>query len=348
MDKARWVIAAAVSALACHLAVVHATPIDRALPFLAVLTTALAALSYPSVMLGVPLLILAEIAIPNEGMRLLAFGVVMAGAIAIPDGDGPASRRRSGRLAAGVPVIAILLLRWIPLDDVLLGRDLFLIGIALLIFFVLDRTPFAMAVAVVTVLVTPAVPLRTLALPTLVLIVAVAARTLGMPRIVLAWPARVVVAFAVLFFAWSGIVARAFPYFLLRATEPVERIVVAQALAPSKGVTLDVPEGAHSLILSGANVARLRRGVVLGRVVPGDLVVRIGDAADWGSLRRDQYYASRNPLPRNPAGRIRGYGYGAWLDGAGRVPLPRGARQIRITADPSLPADAALQVEGFE
>lgn len=344
MNRIRWVLAAALSALACHLSVIHATPVDRALPFLAVLTTILAAASYPSVMLGVPLLILAEIAIPDEGMRLLAFGVLMAFAITIP----PASRLRDGRLAAGVPLAAILLLRWIPIHDVLLGRELFLLVLALLIFLVLDRTPFAMAVAVLTVLVTPAVPLRTLALPMLVLVVAVAARTLGMPRIVLAWPSRVLVAFAILFFAWSGVVARAFPYFLHRATEPRERIVVAQALGAGKSLTLEVPEGAKSLVVSGANVARLRRGALLGRMEPGSLGIRIGDAADWGSLRREQFHGNRNPLPRDPAGKIRGYGYGAWLDGAGRIALPRGARQVRVIAAASLPAGASLQVEGFE
>jgi len=344
VNSFRWVLAAALSALACHLAVVHATPIDRALPFLAVLTTILAALSYPSVMLGVPLLILAEIAIPDEEVRLLAFGVVMAGAIAVA----PARRLRDGRLAAGVPLVVVFLLRWIPLGDVLFGRELFLLAVALLIFLVLDSTPFAMAVAVLTVLVTPAVPLRTLALPLLILAAAFAARVFGLPRILLAWPSRVVVSFVILFFAWSGVVARAFPYFLLRAKEPRERIVVAQALGPGRTVTLDVPEGAEWLVVSGANVARLRRGAVLGRVEPGGLVIRIGDAADWGSLRREQFYDTRNPLPRDPAGRIRGYGYAAWLDGAGRVALPDGLRQIRVMADAALPANASLQVEGFE
>jgi hypothetical protein len=38
----------------------------------------------------------------------------------------------------------------------------------------------------------------------------------------------------------------------------------------------------------------------------------------------------------------------AGLDGAGRVLLPRGVRRIRVTAAATLPADASLQVEGFE
>jgi len=69
-------------------------------------------------------------------------------------------------------------------------------------------------------------------------------------------------------------------------------------------------------------------------------------------MRRDAFYGSHNPLPRDPAGKVRGYGYLAWVDGAGRVPLPRlpanGIRTIRVTADAHLPANASLQVEGFE
>jgi hypothetical protein len=44
---------------------------------------------------------------------------------------------------------------------------------------------------------------------------------------------------------------------------------------------------------------------------------------------------------------LRDYGYVAWVDGAGLVTLPPNAKTIRVTADPSLPGDAALQVEGF-
>jgi hypothetical protein len=53
-------------------------------------------------------------------------------------------------------------------------------------------------------------------------------------------------------------------------------------------------------------------------------------------------------LPRDPAGHIREYGYAAWLDGAGRLPLPPGTRTIVVTVDAALPPGALLQVEGFE
>ena len=59
--------------------------------------------------------------------------------------------------------------------------------------------------------------------------------------------------------------ARAFPYFLQRAKGEVPREIVAQALPAHGEVTLDVPAGATSLIVSGANVARMTRGAPLGR-----------------------------------------------------------------------------------
>jgi hypothetical protein len=343
--RLRWLLTAALAAYACQLAVHHATPIDRALPFVALIVTLLAALSYPSLMLGVPLLIVAEIAIPDEGMRLLAFGVVVAGVFAIPVPLPTADRRPP---TVFVALAAIFLLRWIPFSDVRIGREIFLLVIAALIVLVLDRTPFAVAVAVLAVLFTPAIPLRTLLVPLAVLFVAVLAKIFGMPRLSLTWPSTVVLAFVMLFFAWSGVVARAFPYFLQRVRTEAPREIVAQAVPANGMVTLDVPNGATSLVVSGANVARMTRGTPLGRIEPGGRIVRIGDASDWGALRREFFYGMRNPLPRDPAGRLRGYGYSAWIDGAGRVPLPANTRVIRVLGDAALPPGASIQVEGFE
>jgi hypothetical protein len=243
-------------------------------------------------------------------------------------------------------VAAILVLRWIPFSEVLLGRELFLLAVAALIVLVLDRTPFAIALAVIVVLVTPAIPLRTLVLPLAVLFVAVLAKVFGMPKVRLVWPSAVAVAFVMMFFAWSGVVARAFPYFLHRVRPELPRFTVAQAFPANGAVTLDVPPGAKSLIVSGANVARMPRGTVLGTV--DSRTIRIGDVSDWGYLRRDHFYGTRNPLPRDPAGRLREYGYSAWVDGAGRVALPANARTVRVVADAGLPPGALLQVEGFE
>jgi hypothetical protein len=349
LENLRWIAAAALSAYACHLAVHHTTPIDLALPLLALAVTFLAWLSYPAVMLGVPLLIVAEIAIADEPMRLLAFGMILAACCAITIGA-PASSRPVRRHPAGTAmftIVAIVLLRWIPLDRVLLGRELFLIAIAVATVFVLGRTPFAVAVAVLAALVTPAVPLRPLAFPLAVLLVASAARTFGLPAFRFTWPSTMVLAFVILFFSWSGIVARAFPYFLREAKPPAKRTQI-DAIAPNRSATYDVPDGAKCIIVSGANVAHLRRGALLGRIEPGGIDVRIGDAADWGYLRREHWYRAHNPLPRDAAGTLRDYGYAAWIDGAGRVSLPRGAYRIRVTADAALPADASLQVEGFE
>lgn len=350
MENLRWIAAAALSAYACQLAVHHATPIDAALPLLALAVTLCAWLSYPAVMTGVPLLLLAEIAIPDESLRLLAIGTIVAAASAIAIGA-PAATRPERRLPAGpflATVAAILILRWIPLREVLVVRELFLLAVSCATVAVLGRTPFAVAVAVITALVTPALPMRTHVVPVLVFAIAALARFVGLPRLQLVWPSTIAVAFVMLFFPWSGIVARAFPYFFRAVHEPKQRTVVAQALAPNRSEVYEVPHGATQLVVSGANVAHLRRGALLGRIHPGNIPVRIGDAADWGYLRREAWYRARNPLPRDSAGKIRDYGYSAWVDGAGRVPLPRGARTIRVTADAKLPADASLQVEGFE
>ena len=347
MKKLWWLLAAGLAAYACQLAVHHPTPIDRALPLIAVAVTVLAWATYPSIMVAVPVLIGAEIAIADESLRLLAFGIVLAAiwsAAAMP----PLSTEAARPPHSGVTLalVAIVVLRWIPLSNVLWFRELFLLAIAAAIVLILGRTPFAVVVAVITALVTPAVPLRTLALPLLVLLVAALARYFGMPAVRLALPSAVAIGFVMLFFAWSGIVARAFPYFLKRAAPERERQWIGLALAPRESVELQIPPQATALIVSGANVPKLRSGDALGTV--GASAVVIGDAADWGYMRRDHYFGARNPLPRNPAGKIRDYGYAAWVDGAGRIALPVGAKSIRITADASLPAAASLQVESFE
>ena len=343
MKSAGWILSAALSAYACSLAAHHPTPVDHALPLMAVLVTVVAWATYPAVMVAVPLLIAAEIAVPDEGMRLLAFGLICSAAVALP----LVRQAELSPLAKTVIAVAcVILLRWIPYQNVLLVRELFIVAVAAAIVIVLGSTPFAMAVGVVTALITPAVPLRTLALPLLVLFVAIAARLIGMPELKLTLPSALVLSFAMLFFAWSGIVARAFPYFLKQAGAGAPRQWIGEALPANATLLLEVPHGAASLIVSGANVPRLRRGAMLGTV--NGAPVRVGDAADWGYMRREHYFGSRNPLPRDPAGKIRDYGYSAWVDGAGRIPLPRGVRTIRVTADAGLPADAALQVEAFE
>ena len=351
MEHLRWIAAAALSAYASYLAVHHATPIDAALPLLAVAVTFLARLTYPALMLAVPMLIVAEISLAEETTRLLAFGAIVATCVACANVGQASACPPGGRVQAHptfVALIAVVILRWIPLADVLWGREILLLILTAAIVIVLGRTPFAVAVGVITALVTPAIPMRTLWVPAAVLIVGAAARTVGMPALRLTWPSAVLVGLVMLFFAWSGIVARAFPYFLRKPVAVKERWTIAHALPARESRTYEVPHNAKALILSGANVAHFRRGAVLGRIEPGGITVYIDDAADWGYLRRDAWHHAHNPLPRVSVGTIREYGYSAWVDGAGRVPLPQGARTIRVTADAKLPAGASLQVEGFE
>ena len=332
---AGWLAAAAVSAYACHLAVHYPTPIDRALPFLAAVITLAGA------PIAVPLLIAAEIAILDETTRLIAMGIIWSAATAVAAFN-PRAAARGYRIA----IASLLLLRWIPFENVHLVREIFLLLIAIAIVWLLRGTALAVLVAVVVCLITPALPLRTLALPLAVLFALALIRFFHMPRIALTVPSLFALACILTFFAWSGVVARAFPYFTRPPLGDVRRETVNAALAPSRSITIDVPPDATGLIVSGANVAHLRRGAALGMIEPGAIPIRIGDASDWGYMRRDFFYGGHNPLPRLSAGHLRDYGYVAWVDGAGLVPLPN-AKTIRVTADASLPANAALQVEGF-
>ena len=350
-----WLLATASSAYACHLAVYHATPIDRALPFVAVVVTLVAWLGHPASQAAVPLLLVTEIAVPQEPTRLLLFGVIVAAAFVW-------SLATTERNRIPIALLAILVLRWIPFSEVRIGREVFLLLLAAAIVYCLRETAFAVTFGVVIALITPAVPLRTLALPLAVALFLAFGRAMAWPRIVWTIPSLAVLAFFLTFFAWSGIAARAFPYLLKPAVGEPRRHTVNFALGPSQSAEIEVPHEAKALIVSGANVARLRRGAVLGRVTVSRSngtngtngtngpygTIRIGDASDWGYLRRDFFYGARNPLPRDPVGKVREYGYVAWIDGAGRVALPPNARTIRVTGDAALPKDASLQVEAFE
>ncbi len=337
-------IAALLSAYACWLTVHHPTPIDRALPLVAIILGVLAAVSNVTILTSVPMLIASEIAITDERVRLVCFGVIIgvafAAALLIRRSDITFGQ------SATFAVCAILLLRWIPLENVALGREIFLIAVAVGIVAAYGATPFAVAIAVAVILFTPAIPLRTLAFPLAVLLIGVVLRLAGMPRLRADVAGALATCVMLIFFAWSGAYARALPV-VLRGVRSIERLPVRISLEAKQSAELDVPAGATALILSGANVPRLRRGTIIGRIDPGGIPVRIGDVADWGVFRREHFYGSRNPLPRDAAGLLRDYGYAAWIDGAGRLPVPR-ARMVRITADARLAPDARLQIEAFE
>jgi hypothetical protein len=189
--------------------------------------------------------------------------------------------------------------------------------------------------------------------------------------------------------AWSGVPARVFPLplgvaalALIAATalsgrfavvvaavgvalvsiEPLlpnalDRVeAVGIALAPGASFRFE-GQAPAAVIVSGANIAHLRSGTLLGQMAVVDRRGRetkrditVGDASDWGFLRQRLYFYSHNPLPRDPRGRLIGYGYDAFVTGGGRVaigPAARGAT-ARITAAASLPRTARLQIDALE
>ena len=355
-----WVVAIGLSWWACAEIAPSATPIDRALPFIAVLVVAIAYLCGAgnpagdpvhnpagnrrqdfrrhtgAILCAVPLLVACAICFPDEYARLLAYGIVFAAAycgalFAIEEWTFPVS--------AGLLLIGIAILRWIGRERFEITREAIIAAGALLIVAVMRKSPLAIALALATALLTPGIPSRTLLIPFAVAAVA------WLIRVRLVIVPAFAVAVMLVFFAWSGVTARALPYFFRAA--PRERIAaIGYALKPGESVDLEVPGDAKSISLSAANGFRLKRDTVVGTLDARPLTMR--ELADWGYLRREQWWRSRNTLPRNPAGILRGYGYEAWVNGAGRVALPSHATRIRIAADPHLPADARLQVEAFE
>jgi len=351
-----WVVATGLSWWACAEIAPSATPVDRALPFIAVLVVAVAFLCgagnpagdlsndrrqdcrrhIGAILCAVPLLVACAICFPDERTRLLAYGIVFAAAycgalFAIEEWTFPVS---AGMLLAGIAI-----LRWIARERFEITREAIITAGALLIVAVMKKSPLAVAVALAAAWLTPGIPSRTLLIP-----FAVAAVAWLIPLRLVIVPAFAVAAMLMLF-AWSGVAARALPYFF--RTVPGEHIAgIGYALKPGESVDVDVPDGAKSISFSAANGFRFKGDTVVGTLDARPLTMR--DLADWGYMRRDQWWRSRNMLPRNPAGILRGYGYEAWVNGAGRVALPPHAARIRIAADPHLPADTRLQVEAFE
>jgi hypothetical protein len=228
--------------------------------------------------------------------------------------------------------------------------------------------------------------------PTLAPLVALAVAVLGavIPRSArLEGSAPVFAILIVALLAWSGVPARFFPLPLGVAAlaliaaaavsgrfavvvaavgvslvwiEPVfpnagDRIeAVGIALAPGASFRFEGHAPA-AVIVSGANIAHLRSGTLLGQMVVVDRRGRetkrditVGDASDWGFLRQRLYFYSRNPLPRDPRGQLIGYGYDAFVTGGGRVTigLTMSGATSRITAATSLPKTARLQIDALE
>ena len=332
------IVAAVISAFACGVVAQYGTPIDTALPLIAVIITIVAAISTPAIQLAVPLLIGGEILVADERLRLLWFGLVIGVVFAA------ALLRADGFLRAVILTIsAIVLLRWIPMSNVVIWREVLLMAIALLIVAALQPSRLSVPVAVTVALFTSMFPLRTIWFPIVVLILIVSAEAY---RLRGEGVASLAMAVMMLFFAWSGVLARA-PVLAVRGfPSNAPRSPLRMALAPGQSISLEVPEDARSLIISGANIARLPVGTAAGEI--DGVPIRIGDVADWGFLRRDHNYGSRNSVPAHPAGELREYGQAAWIDGAARFPIAHGVKSVRVTAHARLPSNARLQLDAWE
>jgi len=391
----RSVVAALAAAAALLLIVPHipnVTPVDRVLPVVAVLVVAVCAGLRTqdsglrtAAQLAVPLLAIAAIAIPDERMRLAAYGVIVAGAFAAALATAPRTFVEQSILA----IAAIVILRWLPTPE-LWREAVVLAGALALLAAIREQSPLATIAVVAVALVTPSHPGKLLLFPFVVAIVVLLARTLPASAAVAltffaaAFFARASVAplwftagfaaavplfrrarldfvfyaIALVLFAmwpWSGLVARTLPR-LLAAEHPHDARVIGRSLPP--GTSLELGLGArHGIVLtmSGANVARLRAGkhvadveVLDSRGRTSTRTVRIGDIADFGFLRRDQFFAARKPLPRVPLADIRGYGLASFLYGAGSIAIDGDVAAVRITAAPELPRGAAIEVESVE
>ncbi len=376
------------------------TPIDAHLPLVIaiVLVCSWLVRATPwtaAVQCAVPLLIAAMMGIAHEPTRLLAYGVIGAlsigiAAIALPRPNLPDVLPRDVLLA----IAAIALLRWIPLHDVHLVKELLVLaGSAALLLAIPPnhRTPASLIGVLAVAVVTPIAPGKMTLFPFAVAVLVLVTRrvpplAVAAALLLCAWFARyslatIYIAAALVFLAplfdrvrplaygaalvvlalwpWSGIIARALP--VVRSYEPASGEVqaIAQALAPGEARDIAVPPHVWHLVVtaSAARAERLRPGRLLGTIEAIDgrgwrttRPIRIGDVADFGFLRREQFFGSRNPLPRVSPGEIRDYGADAWVWAGGRMALAcRGdIVSLRVIAAPDLPRQAHLQIDSVE
>ena len=143
---------------------------------------------------------------------------------------------------------------------------------------------------------------------------------------------------------------RAFVPFLRAEPQPAASKPVWIALQHGESVSIDTPPGARTVTItaSGANAERLREGTLMGMV--DGRPITIGDIADFGYTRREQFFRSQNAPPQRPIDDIKGYGWSAWLHTAGLITIhvPRGTQSIRVAAAPNLPPDTRLQIEAVD
>jgi hypothetical protein len=386
--------------------VLTTTPIDAHLPLVIALILACAWAARGTgwaamVQCAVPLLIAAMMTITDERTRLLAYGVIVSAAFALAVAAW--ERGRPARISPQEVVLTIagiVLLRWMPLHDVHVVKELIIIAGSIALLFVMPRkaaggTPALPGARLIAVLVlaavTPMPPGKMALLPLTVAALLFVTRRLpqvavGALFLICAAFARyslasVYIAVAIVFllplagrikpltyaaaiaifalWPWSGMIARALP--IVRNYEPAAGDVrsIARALAPSESMSIDVPRHVQHVVVttSGAQMARFKPGRVVGTIeaidVRGRIATRpiaIGDIADFGFTRREQFFASRNPLPRFSPGEIRDYGANACLWGAGRTAIASAAeiKTLRVIAAPNLPPQSHLQIDSVE
>lgn len=327
--RASAIAFAIVGAVAAYLVAPASTPIDRALPFVFIILALVFATEARRAqrVLCVSLVIVPPLFFLDEHTRLLAYGVAVAIVMAI-----------AARDSIVFVIAGIALLRWIPFDNVVVWRELLLLAGALAVY-AASRSAF---IAIAVALFTPVFPARAMLIP-----FALALVFAFLPRI------RVPAAAAALLFVmwpWSGIMSRAFVPFLRAEPQPATSRPVWIALQRGQSVSIDVPPDAHSVTItaSGANAERLRKGTLMGMVEGRE--IRIGDIADFGYTRREQFFHSRNAAPKRPIDDIKDYGASAWLHTAGLITIHprRGTRAIRISAAPDLPPATKLQIEAVD
>ena len=408
------------------------TPIDAHLPLVIALVVACAWVARgtdwsAAVQCAVPLLIAAMLTITDERTRLFAYGVIVAAAFGVA-----AFAWERGRPARIWPkevmltIAGIVLLRWIPLRDAHVIKELIvLIGSIALLYSMrfrgssassqshavapaggtpaLPGTPACLMAVLAVAAVTPIPPGKMALLPLTVSILMFAVRAVSTnhretpkPRyletaiaailLIAAYFVRysvapIFIAAAIVFLVpllervkplayaaalvvfalwpWSGIIARALP--VVRAYDPPEGEVrpVARALAASEAFSIGVPPHVRHVVVttSGGQLTRFRPGRIVGTIEATDArgrmttrPIRIGDMADFGFTRREQFFASRNSLPRFSPGEIRDYGANAWLWGAGRIAVACASdiKSLRIIAAPDLPPQSHLQIDSVE
>jgi hypothetical protein len=128
-------------------------------------------------------------------------------------------------------------------------------------------------------------------------------------------------------------------------------------LGPGESATFHPEAGPRlEMAMSGGNVARLRRGTVLGTL---DLIdvrgngyrrqIVAGEISDWAAFRRGEYWRAENGLPAVPNGPIEGHGANAYAVGAGRIEaeIPAGIATVRVSVSQDLPPASRLHVDAM-